>query len=659
MAFNIAYTYQLIDKYTRPLEKIIAATRAHTRFLKENQEAVRATNAILTRMSNRAERLGGSLRALEGNNALRSLTDQARALNEQIDKMSRARLPGIGPGGAGMPGAPGRGGDRFGAVASRFGRFGGAMSGIAGLGIGAGLSNIARQTATVEDAMIDLGRVTDLPAAELKKFEARFMTLSEQIGISTDKLATMAFEGAKLGLPTAELDQFVTLTANAAVAFEVAESEAGRALGSIKAKMGLSVDALQELLDRINFTADATAADGGRMINIVERLSGTFNSLKVPPDVAAGFAAFADQIEVSQERAATGMEAILNKMAQSPALAEKLMKDPMGTVESFFARLKDLPDSRRIAAATKLFGAEHGDFALKMATNMELFNDTMQKAAESKAIGSMEREMQSRLGAMSMLWRNLKNAVTNVAVTIGEELAPDIKALGDKIREMIPKIREFVREHPGLVKFAIAGVAILGAFALAAPIVIGLGAAFSFVGAAVALISAPIAAAIALAIGIALKWKEWSESGHPLVVVVKSIGDRIGRLISWIGGLIEKSGAATKVIDAISDAFDFLGTILAIPLQALDQIIWAIEKVIELAGKLTFGNVLEGVGEASKNLLPAPLRLGVAAFEAFSGGPSSSEVNGTITVKAEPGTKAKVAQPMLPTGNNVRLAGAQ
>ena len=41
MAFNIAYTYQLIDKYSGPLSKIIAATKHHTRFLEENQKAMR------------------------------------------------------------------------------------------------------------------------------------------------------------------------------------------------------------------------------------------------------------------------------------------------------------------------------------------------------------------------------------------------------------------------------------------------------------------------------------------------------------------------------------------------------------------------------------------------------------------------------------------
>src|SRR3990167_6070727 len=158
MAFNIAYTYQLIDKYTAPIQKIIAATRAHTRYLKENQDAIKASNATLTKMANRSERLHGSLKALEGNNALKHLSTQAKQLNEQIDKMGRAKLPGLTGGGAGAGASAVRG-----TAGGKLSRFGAAASGLTGVGAGVGISAIMKQTAAVENAMIDMARATDLP----------------------------------------------------------------------------------------------------------------------------------------------------------------------------------------------------------------------------------------------------------------------------------------------------------------------------------------------------------------------------------------------------------------------------------------------------------------------------------------------------------------
>ena len=653
MAFNIAYTYQLIDKYTAPIQKIIAATRAHTRYLKENQDAIKASNAALTRMANRSERLGGSLKALEGNNALKHLTTQAKALNEEIGRMGRARLPG-------MPRSPGAGpavGRAAGGHAEgRFSRFGAAASGLAGMGTGVGMSAVLKQTAAVENAMIDLGRATDLPAADLKKFEERFMTLSEQIGISTDKLAIMAFEGSKTGIETKDLDKYVKLTANAAVSFEILEEEAGRALGSIKAKMGLNIDQLKDMMDRVNFVADATSADGKNMIEIIERLSGTFNTLHLKPEIAAGFAAIADQLETSPELAASGMNMVISKMMQSSDMAKKMFAAPADTMKAVFSKLAAMPEAERIAAATKMFGAEAARFAIKMAGNMELFDETMKKAADSKAMDSMEREMASKLNSLSMLWKTMKNAVTNVAVAIGEGLAPDIKRFGEYLREITPKVREFVREHPGFVKIAAVVAIAVAAITLAVPIVWALGSAFAFVAAGVGLISAPLIVAAALIAGFAMRWDDWVESGHPVPELVSSIADRIGRLVDRFTDIANNSPIVSTVIGLIGSAFDALGYALVIPLKLLDAYLAILEKIVGTQDEVKPIGVMAGAGANIQSLTPPNISSALSLDKIIGGKSNNTNVGGTITVKAEPGTKAKVAQPSLPTGNNVRLA---
>lgn len=683
MAFNIAYTYQLIDKYTAPIQKIIAATRAHTRYLKENQAAIKASNAALakmaiesgktgtaiTRLANRSERLNGSLKALQHNNAFDHLTTQARGLNDQIERMHRMRLPGM-PGAGGVPGAPvipGQhnvpGGRAIHQVGGRMSRFGAAASGLTGIGAGVGIASVLKQTAAVENAMIDMGRATNLPSAELKAFEERFMSLSEQIGISTDKLAIMAYEGSKTGIDTKDLDKYVKITANAAVSFEILEQEAGRALGSIKAKMGLNIDQLQKMMDVTNFVADATSADGERMINIIERLSGTFNTLHIKPEIAAGLAAMADQLETSPELAASGLNMVMTKMMKSSAIGKKMFAAPLETMREVFTKLSKLPEQTRIKTALKMFGeGDASRLAIKMASNMALFEDTMKKAADSKALGSMEREMASKLGSLTMLWKNMKNAVTNVMVAIGEGLAPDIKRFGDYMRDLVPKIREFVREHPGVVKFAAAVALIVAAITLAVPIVWALCAAFSFVAAGLALLTWPVVLFGALIAGMIWRWDEWVKSGHPLIKVIDSISGSVGRIIDKIEIMLGKNKDAKGTVDLLAKAFDFLGKMVAKALEPIDLLLKSMEKIIDLSSK---GGIIKAITEdpaaaagAVRGLLPGPARTLMDLTELLTGGGNKSEtnVNGTITVKAEPGTKARVSQPNLPTGNNVRIA---
>lgn len=678
MAFNIAYTYQLIDKYTAPIQKIIAATRAHTRYLKENQDAIKASNALLkkltvdsgktgtaiTRLANRSERLNGSLKTLQNNNAFDHLTTQAKGFNEQLDRMSRIHpnIPGMGPDGAAVPGGNVPGGQRPAAAritrAERFSRFGAAASGLTGVGATIGISKVLKQTAAVENAMIDMGRATNLPAEELKKFEERFMSLSEQIGISTDKLAIMAFEGSKTGIDNADLDKYVKLTANAAVSFEILESEAGRALGSIKAKMGLNIDQLTKMMDVTNSVADATSADGERMINILERLSGQFKTLHLSPEVAAGFAGVADQLETSPELAASGMNMMLNKLMSSASLATKMLKEPEDTLRAVMKKYAAMPEAKRIAAINKAFGTEAGRFVIKLAGNMQLFEDTMSKAKAKGTMGSMEREMQSKLKSLTMLWNNMTNAVTNVMVAIGEGLAPDIKKFGEYLREVTPNIREFVREHPGVVKFAAAVVAVVAAITLAVPIAFALGSAFAFIGAAVGMISAPIAIAVGLIAGFAMRWDDWVKSGHPIPELVSSIADRIGRLKDRFVELIGTERAG-KIVELIGKAFDALGYALYIPLKLLDAYLAIMEKIVGTQGQIKPIGELAG---GNISALTPPSIGGALSMDKIIGKNAPQQqapFNGTITVKAEPGTDAKVSQPSLPTGSNLLMMKKQ
>lgn len=680
MAFNIAYTYQLIDKYTAPIQKIIAATRAHTRYLQENQSAIKASNALLkkmtvdsgktgtavTRLANRSERLNGSLKALQHNNAFDHLTTQAKAFNEQMDRMHRIQpnVPGFGPGGGGS--VPGRHGPAT-THREHLSRFGAAASGLTGIGAAVGISSVLKSTAAVENAMIDMGRATNLPAEDLKKFEERFMSLSEKIGITTDKLAIMAFEGSKTGLDNSEIEKYVTLTANAAVAFEVLEEEAGRALGSIKAKMGLNIDQLKELMDRVNYVADKTSADGERMINIMERMSGTYNTLKLSPTVAAGLTGVADQLERSPELAASGLNMVMTKMMQSNSLAKKMTDHPIETMRQVFNKLAKLPIDKRIMVATKIFGNEAGRFAVKLASNMELFEDTMKKAADSQAMNSMEKEMASKLNSLTMLWKTMSNAVTNIAVAIGEGLAPDIKRFGEYLRAVLPDIRTFVREHPGFVKFAAGIVLVTAAITLAVPVVWALVTAFEFVGAALALLSGPVLVAIGLAAGFAWQWDNLVKSGNPLPKCIGAIADSIKLLADRFTDLTSTQGKTDSFLDEITKEFDTLGKILAVPLSALQDMMKVMEWIsgasapdlsgwMGLTAPRTTG-VMAGAGQHINSLTPPRLNsaLNLDNIMGKNNPQQQAPISGTITVKAEPGTDAKVSQPSLPTGSNLLM----
>ncbi|MNQ66056.1 hypothetical protein D3C85_805340 [compost metagenome] len=156
---------------------------------------------------------------------------------------------------------------------------------------------------------------------------------------------------------------------------------------------------------------------------------------------------------------------------------------------------------------------------------------------------------------------------------------------------------------------------------------------------------------------MATRWDEWVQAGHPVVALVQSISNRIGRIIDKFKEFDTASDGSSKSIKVLAKAFDWLAEFFALPLKMLDLLLAGLEKLMGIQDKIEPIGILTDTTTNLQRLIPPNIRAASDPKALMGGGGSNNTtVGGTITVKAEPGTKAKVAQPSLPTGNNVRLA---
>lgn len=338
-----------------------------------------------------------------------------------------------------------------------------------------GLGFMVKKLTEYEDAFADVRRVTGMGEKDFKALTARLTKMGEDFGVSADKLAQIAFQGKKLGIMDKDLNTFVSTVFKAANAFDMTEAEAGRVFGSIKAKMGLSIDEVNQFADSINFLADSTSASGGNMISIIERLSGQFSQLEVPPKVGAGWAAFIDQLEVQPELAATRFEAMittfrdpkkLSKIAKFvPNFPELITKDPSKAMEMLIKRLAKVPKATRGFKIQELFGGVAAKLVTKMTGRVELLDDAMQKAMGDKAIGSMDREFKNFLGRTSTMLKRAGVIATNIFAAFGETVKEDIQTLAKWGIKIAQAIGTWVKNNPKLARLAvifIAGTVALG-----------------------------------------------------------------------------------------------------------------------------------------------------------------------------------------------------
>lgn len=317
----------------------------------------------------------------------------------------------------------------------------------------------------IEDAMQDIARVSDLSGARLMGFENVIESMSEQLGKSKLGLAQMAFQGSKLGIASKDMKEFLMTVSKTAISFDMLDEEAARAIGSIQAKMGLAKKETIALLDSVNYLADTTTASGARMVNVLERTSGTMKLLKVPPKVTAGFVAFADQIESTSELAASGLNMFFTRLERMPGMTTKLMADPMKTVRAELERIAKLSVEARGEFIRKNFGDEAGRFVKKMVGSIELFDKTMTNAMSNKAVGSMTRELENQMKRSSKAFQTFNTTISNTVENLGDALKPALTKIAVELTPIVNSIGKFIQQNPKVVEFAATFIAVAAAVA--------------------------------------------------------------------------------------------------------------------------------------------------------------------------------------------------
>lgn len=535
---------------------------------------------------------------------------------------------------------------------------------IGGAAITAGMLGFARKASAMEDSMQDVSRVTGLTGAALGKLQSKLQGMGRATGKSAIGLAAIAYEGGKLGITNENMAGFVLMVTKTAAAFDMLDSEAGRAVGSIRAKLGLSVDSVNELMQRVNFLADNTSATGSKMIEIIERTSGTFKTLHIPRTVTAGWAAFADQIEVTPQLAASGLNQMMAKMMQMPGMLSQMLDDPQNAVIDFLKRFESMPEAQRGVAVLKTFGLEAGRFVLKAVSNTKLLDEAMMKAASSKALGSMDREFANILSRSSTAGKRVKETFIDIARAVGAVLLGVFNKYAGVIQRTSESMLRFVKLHPGLVKLvAVISLALLAVVAIALPI----GILFSILAAGL-----PVLASVAGAVG-AISW--------PVVLVValvaalaawfvtayvKSVAfrDSLANLVDAFGPLIHGLKLAVMWVgsklgmslDSSGSAIKIWGDVFA---NVINMVAGLFKGVFDLVGSLGTAMGALSMGKFGDAWAAVKEGVGLAPSQDKASGRSGSnnktEVTGSISVSASNGAVIDSADIGLDTGYN--LAG--
>lgn len=322
---------------------------------------------------------------------------------------------------------------------------------------------VAKQVEGARDAG---GNLTPVYYAMRKQIQH----LGREIPIATNDLAAMAAAGARMGVARDELMGFVRTSAMMADAFEMPADELADNMGKIAGLFAIPIPKIGDLADAINYLDDKAISKGGEIIDVMRRIGGMAQTMKMPAKEAAALGSTFLTLGSSAEVAGTASNAVLRILgaatAQSkrvrkgladigfdPAAVQSSMaKDATGTILSVLDKLNSLSDEQRMVATTRIFGAEYGDDMAKLATGAAEYRRQLALVNGEQAKGSMAREFQARLKTTSAQWEITKNRMKEAAVAIGNALLPAVGRLMETIGPMVEGFAEWATGNPGVVK---------------------------------------------------------------------------------------------------------------------------------------------------------------------------------------------------------------
>lgn len=649
MAFSVAFIYEAIDKVSPILEKVKAKQRQVTRAMATGFKKVGTTlDKTSKKLKNVANKLG-------------KVGSKMSAIGRTITTKITAPLIALG-----------------------------AMA--------------VFQGGKFEDAMASLSAITGLAGADLSKMKKEIMKTAEQFGIGSSELAKgMELIGSKQPALLKTPKLLLAVAKASSIMAKAAGQELPVASENLLSIMNAFEIGGEDAIKTVNMLAAASkfgAAAIPELSEAVKRAAGGAKIAKVPlHDLIGAIEVLAEKSGLPAQTIGIGLQnALLKLEAQTN---KKIMPSVVGLSKA----MENLGKMNLSASKlTKLFGIENVKIVVPMIAN-------------AKAIGAMGKKIQGTQTALEQakirmatfneqakrLWTTIKNKL----IVIFDMMRPILSKILKVIRVVIDKLSLWAKKNPGLAK-TIAFITI--ALGILGPVLIGIGGVISTISfviagisvamvVAVAKIALVVAAVGALAGGMLFFASGASEAttwGQRLALMWQALQEGAAMMWAEIQPIMaDLKNSFITLIPVFQALWPFLQPILkgglVLALVAVVAAIKAMLLPLQIAAKLLA--IVTGstaVTEGEQQIKKAQARLD-AMKEAKEAGISvdirrraeiaaldlsavseeaksqmqaqavpvaKSELTGTVTIKASPGTEIEKTESTFKGEGNVGLSTA-
>lgn len=353
----------------------------------------------------------------------------------------------------------------------------GAQSMAAGATITAPIANVTKDFMSFEDAMIGVARQVDGLkdksgnfTQEFDQWKIKIHDLSKELPLTTVQIANMIESAARMNIAKDELEDFVRLNTQMAIAFDAKNpDELVESFGKVSKNFNLTQKQTKELADTINYLDDNAISKGTGIIGYMNRVAGIAAIAKITDKNMAALGSTLQTLGAEEEDSATAVTTIftrlgvagnheevdgaLKKLKLNPQkIAKGMATDAQSTLMLIVNKIKGLDDDAKSDVMKGLVGIPHIKTISKLVANTEEWRRQIELANSEAAKGSMGREFDTRMKALSASTQIFTNRLFNLKTAIGGTLAPTLHNILDKLGGVVDKFKAWIETNPELAR---------------------------------------------------------------------------------------------------------------------------------------------------------------------------------------------------------------
>ena len=326
------------------------------------------------------------------------------------------------------------------------------------------VDGLADASGAVSDAIADNGKTFKQNYGALKTY---IQDLSTEIPRTTDQLTAMS---AALGQSGIGVDQQLTTgylrdTAVTATAMDLDDQTAGNYVAKWEASFNFDHKQVMELMDQITYLGAHNATTAAEIAQSVNSAASMGQIAGVDPAATAAMATAMQATGVATDRVGTSISRIYTNLSKgsnatkaqkemweelgftAEGIAKSMQTDGVGTLIEVFTALQDMPDERKVAALSTLFGQWAIEGGAKITNNLGAYEKALAMVSDpSLYTGSMEREFNIKSQTPEAIETMLKSTKTALKIEIGDAFLPAKKQFNLSMIDFLNSIRKNMPE---------------------------------------------------------------------------------------------------------------------------------------------------------------------------------------------------------------------